>query len=245
IGKLNWSRLEEYLLRQVHSNVLPTSIVPSAAAGTIRHLSAVCFQTNSNGSNVKPSCHSQRKPEQARVSIRYHRRIICLKVWQESSYHPPYPSQPLPTWHLPTVIPFLKCHVMSFLKDNRSLLSVTDNENAGNDPFSRQQMTMTAATECLDQMARGAIALKARPGAICASGFSRAQKNREDGGLSDRGKVCLPTAPTDEGLTGFTCGLDRELIPISKLYQQLIEIQERFLENVPHEIRNIQIKTAR
>lgn len=47
-------------------------------------------------------------------------RIICLKVWQESSHHPPYLSQPLPTWHLPTVIPFLKCHVMSFLKDNRS-----------------------------------------------------------------------------------------------------------------------------
>lgn len=43
----------------------------------------------------------------------------------------------------------------------------------------------------------------------------------------------------------FSFSLDRELIPISKLYQQLIEIQERFLENVPHEIRNIQIKTTR
>lgn len=58
---------------------------------------------------------------------------------------------------------------------HQAYFSVTDNENAGNDPFSRHQMTMTAATECLDQMARGAIALKARPGAICASGFSRAQ----------------------------------------------------------------------
>lgn len=58
---------------------------------------------------------------------------------------------------------------------HRAYFSVTDNENAGNDPFSRWQMTMTAANECSDQIARGAIALKARPGAICASGFSRAQ----------------------------------------------------------------------
>lgn len=43
----------------------------------------------------------------------------------------------------------------------------------------------------------------------------------------------------------FSFSLDRELILISKLYQQLIEIQERFLEDVPHEIRNIQIKTVR
>lgn len=43
----------------------------------------------------------------------------------------------------------------------------------------------------------------------------------------------------------FSFSLDRGLILISKLYQQLIEIQERFLENVPQEIRNIQIKTVR
>lgn len=43
----------------------------------------------------------------------------------------------------------------------------------------------------------------------------------------------------------FSFSLDRELILISKLYQQLIEIQERFLEDVLHEIRNIQIKTVR
>lgn len=79
MGKLNWSRLEEYLLRQVHSNILPASIAPSAAAGTIRHLSAVCFQTNSNGSNVKPSCLSHQKPEPARVSIRYLRS--CAGDW--------------------------------------------------------------------------------------------------------------------------------------------------------------------
>lgn len=79
MGKLNWSRLEEYPLRQVHSNVLPARIVPYAAAGTIRHLSAVCFQTNSNGSNVKPSCLSHRKPEPARVSIRYLRS--CAGDW--------------------------------------------------------------------------------------------------------------------------------------------------------------------
>ncbi len=40
--------------------------------------------------------------------------IIRLKVWQEPGHHPPYPSQPLPTWHLPTIISFTKCHVMSF-----------------------------------------------------------------------------------------------------------------------------------
>lgn len=58
---------------------------------------------------------------------------------------------------------------------HRAHFSVTDNENAGNDPFSRRQITMTAATECSDQMARGAIAVDARPQAICAFGFSRVQ----------------------------------------------------------------------
>lgn len=61
------------------------------------------------------------------------------------------------------------------LRFSPAYISVTDNENAGNEPFSRRRMAMTAATEYWDQMTRGAIALKARPGAICASGFSRAQ----------------------------------------------------------------------